>query len=71
MRAQEVRDQKTVDIAIALGLFVVVAFTSAMQFWVVLSLVGLGEHASDVVGFASLGAAVVAVVVYLARVRSR
>jgi hypothetical protein len=69
MQAQEVRDQKTVDITIALGLAIVVGFTSAIQLWVVLYLVGLGDAASDVIGVTSLAAAGIAVIVYLSRVR--
>ena len=70
MQTQEERDRKTVAIAMAIGLFFLVLFAVAALLWVAVSLVGLGEAASDVIGVTSLAVAGVAVIVYLARVRT-
>lgn len=71
VQTQEERDQKTVAIAMAIGLFFLVLFTVAALLWVAVSLVGLGDAASDVIGVTSFAVAGLAVIVFLARVGAR
>lgn len=71
VQTQQDRDEKTVVIATALGLFGLVLGTGALGLWAADSLLGLGDSATTPVVAVVVIAAVAALVGYLVRARQR
>lgn len=71
MQTQQNRDEKTVVIATALGLFCLVFGTGALGLWAADSLLGLSDSATTPLITVFVIAAGAALVVYLVRARKR
>lgn len=67
MRSQENRDDTTVTIATALGLFVLVLAVGGTLLWLGSSVLGLSDEAMDMLARPLIAGAVVAMGVYLLR----
>ncbi|MDZ5620067.1 hypothetical protein SFC88_04490 [Nocardioides sp. HM23] len=71
MQTQEERDRKTVDIGVALGLFVLIVGTGALLLGFAHAFLGLSEDVAGVIGFTLCALAGIAMIGYLFRVRAR
>lgn len=71
MQTQEQRDEKTLDIGTALGLFCLVIAAGAMLLWAAVSVLDLDDSTVSSLGWVVATAAAVVLLGYLIRARRR
>ena len=71
MQTREQRDEKTVVIATALGLFCLVIAVGALGLWAAVSVLDLNDPTVSSLGWVIAAAAGVVLIVYLLRARRR
>ena len=69
MQTREQRDEKTVMIATALGLFCLVIAVGALSLWAAASFLGLNDSTVSSLGLVIAATAGVVLIVYLVRAR--
>lgn len=71
MQTREHREEKTVVIATAVGLFCLVIAVGALSLWAALSVLGLNDYTVSLIGWVIGGAAGAVLIAYLIRAHRR